>query len=99
VKIGYIADADDTFATVRRNRNGRGRGLKITLEDIQLMPMSPLLQPKFEIEILTRMYQISFQGVPRYRSLQVLRRHATLRGRKRYWLSTLPAQRSGLRWK
>jgi hypothetical protein len=29
---------------------GRGRGLKIALEDIQLMPTSPLLQRLFEIE-------------------------------------------------
>jgi hypothetical protein len=42
--IGYIADADDNFATVRRKRDGRGRGLKIALEYIQLMPTSPLLK-------------------------------------------------------
>jgi hypothetical protein len=47
-QIGYIAD---NFATIRRNRDGRGRGLKIALEDIQLMPRSPLLQRLFEIEI------------------------------------------------
>jgi hypothetical protein len=34
-RIGYIADADDNFAAVRRNRDGRGRGLKIALENIQ----------------------------------------------------------------
>jgi hypothetical protein len=33
-RIVYIADTDDNFATVRRNRDGRGRGLKIALEDI-----------------------------------------------------------------
>jgi hypothetical protein len=49
-QIGYIADAGDNFATIRRNRDGRGRGLKIALEDIQLMPTSPLLQRLFEIE-------------------------------------------------
>jgi hypothetical protein len=49
-KPGYIADACDNFATIRRNRDGRGRGLKISLEDIQLMPTSPLLQRLFEIE-------------------------------------------------
>jgi hypothetical protein len=47
---GYIADASDNFATIGRNRDGRGRGLKIALEDIQLMPTSPLLQRLFEIE-------------------------------------------------
>jgi hypothetical protein len=31
---GYIADAGDNFATIRRNRDERGRGLKIVLEDI-----------------------------------------------------------------
>jgi hypothetical protein len=49
-KNGYTADAGDNFATIRRNRDGRGRGLKIALEDIQLMPTSPLLQRIFEIE-------------------------------------------------
>jgi hypothetical protein len=49
-KIDYIADAGDNFATIRRNRDGRGRGLKIALEDIQLIPSSPLLQRLFEIE-------------------------------------------------
>jgi hypothetical protein len=39
------------FATISRNRNGRERGLKIALEDIQLIPTSPLLQRLFEIEI------------------------------------------------
>jgi hypothetical protein len=50
-QIGYIADAGDNFATIRRNRDGRGRGLKIALEDIQLMPASPLPQRLFEIQI------------------------------------------------
>jgi hypothetical protein len=49
-QIGYIADAGDNFATIMRNRDGRGRGLKIALEDIQLMRTSPLLQQLFEIE-------------------------------------------------
>jgi hypothetical protein len=49
-QIGYIADAGDNFATIRRNRDGRGRGLKIALEDIQLVPTSPLLQRLFEFE-------------------------------------------------
>jgi hypothetical protein len=49
-QIGYIADAGDNFATIRRNRDGRERGLKIALEDIQLMPTSPLLQRLFEIK-------------------------------------------------
>jgi hypothetical protein len=49
-QIGYIADADDNFATVRRNRDVRSRGLKIALEDIQLIPTSPLLQRLFEFE-------------------------------------------------
>jgi hypothetical protein len=49
-QIGNIADAGDNFATIRRNRDGRGRGLKIALEDIQFMPTSPLLQRLFEIE-------------------------------------------------
>jgi hypothetical protein len=50
-QIGYIADRDDNFATIRRNGDGRGCGLKIALEDIQLMPTSPLLQRLFDIEI------------------------------------------------
>jgi hypothetical protein len=49
-QIGYSADAGDNVATIRRNRDGRGRGLKIALEDIQLMSTSPLLQRLFEIE-------------------------------------------------
>jgi hypothetical protein len=49
-QIGYIADAGDNFATIRRNRDGRGRGLKIALEDIKLMPTSPFLQRLFEIK-------------------------------------------------
>jgi hypothetical protein len=49
-QIGNIADAGDKFATIRRNRDGLGRGLKIALEDIQLMPTSSLLQRLFEIE-------------------------------------------------
>jgi hypothetical protein len=49
-QIGYIADAGDNFATIRRNRDGRGRGLKIAIEFIQLMPTSLLLQRLFEIE-------------------------------------------------
>jgi hypothetical protein len=49
-QIGYIDDAGDNCATIRRNRDGRGRGLEIALEDIQNMPMSPLLQRFFEIE-------------------------------------------------
>jgi hypothetical protein len=47
---GYIADAGDNFAIIRRKRDGRGRGLKIALEDIQLMPTSSHLQQLFEIE-------------------------------------------------
>jgi hypothetical protein len=50
-QIGYIVDAGDNFAAIRRYRDDRGPGLKIALEDIQLMPMSPLLQRLFEIEI------------------------------------------------
>jgi hypothetical protein len=49
-QIGYIADVGDNFATIRRNRDGRGRGLNIALEDIQLMLTSPLLQRLFENE-------------------------------------------------
>jgi hypothetical protein len=49
-QIGSIADAGDNFAAIRRNRDGRGCGLKIPLEDNQLMPTSPLLQRLFEIE-------------------------------------------------
>jgi hypothetical protein len=49
-QIGYIADAGDNFATIRRNRDGRGRGLKIALDDIQLVPTSLLMQRLFEIE-------------------------------------------------
>jgi Reverse transcriptase (RNA-dependent DNA polymerase) len=49
-QLGYIADAGNNFATIRRNRDGLGRGLKIALEDIQLMPTSPRLQRLFEIE-------------------------------------------------
>jgi hypothetical protein len=49
-QIGYIADADDNFATIRRNRDCRDRGLKISLDDIQLMPTSSLLQRIFEID-------------------------------------------------
>jgi hypothetical protein len=47
---GHIADAGDNFAIIRRNRDGRGRGLKIALENIQLMQTSPLLQRLFDIE-------------------------------------------------
>jgi hypothetical protein len=49
-QIGHIADAGDNFATIRRNRDGRGRGLKLALENIQLMPTTPRLQRLFEIE-------------------------------------------------
>jgi hypothetical protein len=49
------------------------------------------------LKILTQKYRTRIQGVPKYRSLQVVRRRSTLRERKRYCLSTLPAQRSGLR--
>jgi hypothetical protein len=99
-QIGYIADASDNFVTIRRNRDDRGRGLKIALEDIQLMPTSPLLQRLFEIENFDPEESDQLPGrVSRYRSLQVLRRRPILRGRKRYWLSTLSAQKSGLHWK
>jgi hypothetical protein len=43
-QIGYISDAGDNFAAIRRSREGRGRGLKIALKDIQLIPKSPLQQ-------------------------------------------------------
>jgi hypothetical protein len=33
-QIGYIADAGDNIATIRRNRDGRGRGSNVSLEDI-----------------------------------------------------------------
>jgi hypothetical protein len=49
-QIYYIADAGDNFATIGRNRDGRGRGLKIAHKDIQLMSTAPLLQRLFEIE-------------------------------------------------
>jgi hypothetical protein len=49
-QIGYIADAGGNFATIRRNRDGQGRGLKIALEYVQLMPTSSLLQRLFGIE-------------------------------------------------
>jgi hypothetical protein len=49
VAIGYIADVGDNFAK-SGEIDDRGRGLKIALEDIQLMPTSPLLQRLFEIE-------------------------------------------------
>jgi hypothetical protein len=39
-----------TILQIRRNRDGRGRGLKIALEHIKLMPTSPLPQRLFEIE-------------------------------------------------
>jgi hypothetical protein len=35
-QLGYIADAGENSATIRRNTNSRGQGLKIALEDIQL---------------------------------------------------------------
>jgi hypothetical protein len=50
LQIGYISEADNSFATVRRNRDGRGHGLEIGLEDIQLMPKSPPLQRLLDIE-------------------------------------------------
>jgi hypothetical protein len=49
-QIDCIADAGDNFATIRQNRDGRGRRLKIAPEDIQLMPTSSLLLRLFEIE-------------------------------------------------
>jgi hypothetical protein len=49
-QTGYIADAEDNFATVRRNRDGRGRGPKIPLFLISSSRTSPLLQRSFEIE-------------------------------------------------
>jgi hypothetical protein len=64
-QIGYIADAGDNFATIRQNRDGRGRGLKIALEDIQLMPTSPRLQRVFENENFDPKNLTSFQGMSR----------------------------------
>jgi hypothetical protein len=82
-QIGYISDAGDNFATIRQNKDGRGRGLKIALEDIQLMPTSPLLQRLFEIENFDPEESDQLPGrveIP----LQILGRRPIFRGRKLY---------------
>jgi hypothetical protein len=73
--IGHTANAGDNFATIRRNRDGRGRGLKslsrISSSCRRLLSCSDYLR----LKILTRKNLTRFQGVSRCRSLQVLRRH------------------------
>jgi hypothetical protein len=65
-QIGYIAVAGDNFATIRRNRDGRGRGLKLSrISSLfrRLLTCSDYLR----LKILTRKYLTSFQVVSRYR--------------------------------